>query len=320
MDQGALTGHIAARCPSNAAMFCRGGSSKRKPAASGGAGCVGKDKYPGHPGVCRAGTVESVPVTDIMLDTGASRSLVRRDLVPSEKMNCGEVSICCGHGDTMVYPLAQVEIVVEGARYVVEAAVAEKLPVSVLLGRDVPELVSLRGGQGSDTPASRTEAMAVLTQAQRRQLEGDITAAEEEYRVSGAEPNLLDTPEEQSADEMDQELPWKDLDPELFQGGRKRVRLTRSMKRAKNYQFLQEQARQGPRHPLDLDAAELQQLQDEDETLGAVRKAAQGEVSMAGRGFYKEDGLRAEDTQNEQPSGPFTSPQRTITNLPTEGN
>ena len=48
---------------------------------------------------------------------------------------------------------------------------------------------------------------------------------------------------------------------------------------------------QAPRHPLDLDAEELQRLQEADETLSAVRRAARGEASTAGSGLYKEQGL-----------------------------
>ena len=47
------------------------------------------------------------------------------------------------HGDELSYPLAQVEIVVDGVAYILEVAVSASLPVSVLLGRDVPEIVSL---------------------------------------------------------------------------------------------------------------------------------------------------------------------------------
>ncbi len=42
------------------------------------------------PGVPRPGTVEGTQVPDVLLDTGCSRSLVRRDLVPAEKILEGE--------------------------------------------------------------------------------------------------------------------------------------------------------------------------------------------------------------------------------------
>ena len=44
------------------------------------------------------------------------------------------VSIWCAHGDTQLYNLAMVTVQVQGVIMQVEAAVAESLPVDVLLG------------------------------------------------------------------------------------------------------------------------------------------------------------------------------------------
>lgn len=38
--------------------------------------------------------------------------LVRSYLIPEEKMNAEELSIHCAHVDTVIYPLAEIEIVV----------------------------------------------------------------------------------------------------------------------------------------------------------------------------------------------------------------
>ena len=43
----------------------------------------------------------------------------------------------------MTYPLMEVEISVSGCVLTVEAGVSRTLPASVLLGRDVPELMTL---------------------------------------------------------------------------------------------------------------------------------------------------------------------------------
>ena len=62
-----------------------------------------------------------------------SRTLVCSELVPREKILEGSVTtICCAHGDTLLYPLAEVEV-----------QVADKLPMSVLLSTDVPFLGKL---------------------------------------------------------------------------------------------------------------------------------------------------------------------------------
>ena len=46
----------------------------------------------------------------------------------------------------MLYPLANVDLVIDGVQLTVEAAVSKSLPVSVLLGTDVPELAEFIGG------------------------------------------------------------------------------------------------------------------------------------------------------------------------------
>ena len=50
------------------------------------------------------------------------------------------MTVCCAHGDTVLYPLAKIEMEVEDVKVGVRAAVSERLPIPVLLGTDVPEL------------------------------------------------------------------------------------------------------------------------------------------------------------------------------------
>ncbi len=87
-------------------------------------------------------------VDDILLDTGCSRTLVRRELVKPQKfVERKSVEIQCAHGDTTPYPVAKVDLSVEGREITVEAAVSDTLPQSVLLGVDVPELEDLIGNR-----------------------------------------------------------------------------------------------------------------------------------------------------------------------------
>ena len=65
--------------------------------------------YPQQQEVTRAGKVECVTVQDILLDTGASTTLVWKNLVPDEKLIGGEIAIRCAHGDVLCYPLAAVQ-------------------------------------------------------------------------------------------------------------------------------------------------------------------------------------------------------------------
>ena len=72
---------------------------------------------------------------DILLDTGCMRTMVRADLTPPppppppEKFQEGDaVIIQCAHGDSVHYPLANVEIQMDGLEIKVEAAILERLP------------------------------------------------------------------------------------------------------------------------------------------------------------------------------------------------
>lgn len=59
----------------------------------------------------KPGIVEGPGVSNILLDTGCSRTLVQKDLVPKEKLLDGAVvPIRCAHGDTVLYPLAKVGV------------------------------------------------------------------------------------------------------------------------------------------------------------------------------------------------------------------
>ena len=87
-------GHISTQCPSKA-LFCRDGDN--------------------HGAARRTGLVEGHEVQGILLDTGCSRTMVRKEFVTDEKFLEGEaVTVCCAHGDTVLYPLAEVEMEVDG--------------------------------------------------------------------------------------------------------------------------------------------------------------------------------------------------------------
>ena len=113
-------GHFANRCPSNA-LLCHEVQGKQL--------------------MKRSGFVEDQAVNDIVLDTGCSQTMVHKSLVPTGKRIEGEAAVIrCAHGDTTLYPLAQVMMEVGLS---VRAAVSESLPVSVLLGTDIKELGAL---------------------------------------------------------------------------------------------------------------------------------------------------------------------------------
>ena len=107
----------------------------------------GQQRDEGSHAPCQHGEVEGTPVERILLDTGCSKTLVRQELIPKEKILEGEaVTIRCAHGDTVLYPVAKVQVMVDGRAVEVKAAVSETLPMDVLLGKDVPEFYELLNG------------------------------------------------------------------------------------------------------------------------------------------------------------------------------
>ena len=145
-------GHFLANCPGNDGLFCRGVSTSQK-------NCEVAS------GLTKPGIVEGKIVNDILLNTGCSRTLIHQKLVPECKLLQDEaVAIRCAHGDTVLYPLAQVYLEVDGQSLNITAAVAERLPVSVLLGTDFPLLTELLSGKLSTVePVSKIEHALVVT-------------------------------------------------------------------------------------------------------------------------------------------------------------
>ena len=78
-------GHYAFQCLKDA-HFCKDSRETREDAH-------GVD-------VKRKGLVEGTPIERILLDTGCSKTLVRQELIPKEKILEGEaVTIRCAHGE-----------------------------------------------------------------------------------------------------------------------------------------------------------------------------------------------------------------------------
>ena len=131
-------------------------------------------------------------VANIILDTGASRTLVREDLVPPYAMREGEVTVTCVHGDAITYPLAQITISVGPHKDVtVRAAVAKTLPVAVLIGRDVPQLMDLLNSSCQKPAVSENAAPALVAatraQTEKQQESSTITKTGEEMRAASLE-------------------------------------------------------------------------------------------------------------------------------------
>ena len=252
------TGHMARDCPSNA-LF-------------------GEEQ--GMLGIKHSGVVEGKAVEDIMLDTGCSRTMVRGDLVPGERLLEGRCAVVrCAHGDTVVYPMAQICLEVDGHKINTAAAVSNTLPMAVLLGTDVPELLTLLNCRTLRGKVETSEAFATTRAASRRRVEEEREQARRE-KSSGVQPKpvLAEQPKES----------WDlgaELDEAIFQGGRQRPTQTRSQKRQKRQEHSRRVCPQLPADTgLNLSASELQKLQETDPTLSALRKVSGREVDSGGGG------------------------------------
>ena len=85
-----------------------------------------------------------------------------------------------------------------------------------------------------------------------------------------------------------------DFDDSLFEGGRERIKQTRSEKRRyrqKHQKGGESSSLEKDRHTLDMSAPELISLQGTDPTLAEVRKAVKSYSSSAGVRFFEKNGL-----------------------------
>eukprot|EP00731_Ephydatia_muelleri_P035533 Em0133g3a len=240
-------GHVARNCPESA-LFSESGRKDRIRERN----------------VTREGTVEGTKVQDILLDTGCSRTMIRKGLVPPSKWLPDQaVTIRCAHGDTMVYPLALVELNVE----------------AVLLGRDVSELDQLLNQKKIGAPDrlqssdSKEEVMAVTTRSRARQEASLRKVGEIPTKQLGQQSTEVD-PCTQETEQWDV---GNNLDEELFEKNEKprKENLSRAQKRAIKRKFRETENADERWKSLDIGAKELQTLQEKDKTLENVRKLVQ---------------------------------------------
>ena len=123
-----------------------------------------------------------------------------------------------------------------GKRIVAGVAVVRRLPVSAILGRDVPDMLQLLKGNAEVVLATTTRAQA--------RAEAQVKArVEEQERCSGAVPNPIDADELQGTiviisgmpltDTMpSEEAEWvMEYDEDHFKTSRERVKLTKKQRR-----------------------------------------------------------------------------------------
>ena len=223
----------------------------------------------------RRGTVNGGPTVEMWLDTGCTRTTVQKDLIPKAMLKAGEKRARVANGEELSYRLADVVISIEGRDYPIEAAVADALPVPVLLGRDMPwrELIVqqlIEEALAKCSGSRQEEAFAVVTREQTRQeKDAEKRRQEEEDATQGVAnpPNTELTTGHVEEDSVEQEESTEDeavcpFADDLFAPTRPvRIKLTRSQKR--------EEARR--RVHEDVSGERLRQLQQKDEDVQCWR-------------------------------------------------
>ena len=242
-------GRLAPNCP-HEAMFCSKHRVDYKDNSA-----VRQAPVARTQGLCVPGKVEGTPVKSVVLDTGCSRTLVRSNLVPQDKIMEGEVvAIRCAHGDTVLYPLALVHLEIKGHQIDVEAALSDTLPIPVLLGTDVPQLQDFieQALFRDNQPVETEDVFAVTTRAQVLKQTQQDAILDQAVKLSGAVPMALDaeisnvegsdTPDTQTqetTDQTDEQTPsntelqgtWmSELDDSMFEASKIRAKLTRKQK------------------------------------------------------------------------------------------
>ena len=129
---------------------------------------------------------------ELLVDSGASCTLVHQALVAPEKINTDDqLRIKCANGDSVFYPTANIEINIDGKLYQVCTGVSPSLPRPVLLGRDI--------GNRLELAVREQEAYAVLTQKRKKEKEEAAALAKE--ITSGVKPMPLTIQSEEEDEE-----------------------------------------------------------------------------------------------------------------------
>ena len=162
--------------------------------------------------------------------------MVWKELVRPNKITERQVSIHCAHGSSITYPLAQVKIAIGDSSYDVEAAISDQLPVPVLLGRDVPELLEmLQKPKTQNTTVDPDGEMAWMTTTRSQWKEQ--TKQESEDHQAEANNAVLPTSSKNltnsvtlNCEDTNEEIPGSSFHEELFQGGNCKIRQKLSKK------------------------------------------------------------------------------------------
>ena len=212
------------QCPSKA-LFCRNRNELRSTV---------KDT------VLHQGVVNGFLVDDILLDTGCSKTIVRRDLVGEERWLEGESTVIqCAHGDAIAYPLGTIELEIQGKPVLVGAAVSDTLPQSALVGTDVLGLLEMLQGSSTEEPLEKALVMMMRSRTQRQPTEETTVTEPAQETTKPTEDALEPGVVNDSGTNMLTEYNFND---EFFSQGR--INKPRSRKRQACQEHVEEWRRQ----------------------------------------------------------------------------
>ena len=184
-----------------------------------------------------------------------------------------------------MFPLANIEVQLGGMAFRVEAAVSDRLPMSVLLCTDVPQLVELLNGVGRepglDSDGGEAMDVLVMTRSQRAAQEQVEEQQREKQLRSGVQPSpvdgvtvdtvgpLRDDPDDGVA--VEYAMIGAEFGDDLFQSKKVRPKMTRAQKRANKHNYHGERPHKqlGTFGEVSLTRAEVERLQAD--TVGASR-------------------------------------------------
>ena len=118
--------------------------------------------------------------------------MARQDLVPESKIiEEDAVTIQCAHGDTVLYPIAQLQLEGNGIPLCIEAALSKSLPMPVLLGTDVAVLHQLPGESTAYPQIKYCIMHMVVTHMQTMWKLQENTNTRSKKCECGAKPNAF---------------------------------------------------------------------------------------------------------------------------------
>ena len=148
----------------------------------------------------------------------------------------GESTIIqCVHGDAITYPLAAIELEIQGKPVLVNAAVSDTLLQSVLVGTDVPGMLEML--QMRQSTEEREEllqkALAVVTRSCARGQPTDVDTSEKQAVVQGTHHETIEPElDGEVSDNVVSAFTEFNFDDEFFpQDQVSKPKLTRSQKR-----------------------------------------------------------------------------------------